>query len=101
MDKEIRAQGMDEFPAACASPKLHRHALHGFFPSNRAMPRMLRLFFGLLTRPASSRRDLVLKNLALRQQLVVLSAQASSPEAPCTRQALMGPTCAGFEIGQF
>jgi len=43
------------------------------------MPRMLRLFFGLLTRSVSSRRNLLLENLALRQQLAILSARHPQP----------------------
>ena len=40
---------------------------------------MLRLFFGLLSRCVSSRRDLLLENLALRQQLAVLKARHPQP----------------------
>jgi hypothetical protein len=46
---------------------------------------MLSLFFGFLVRCASSRRDLLLENLALRQQITVLQrkhprAQISAPD---------------------
>jgi putative transposase len=44
------------------------------------MLRTLRVFFGLMTRIASSRRNLLLENLALRQQLVVLRARNPQPK---------------------
>jgi putative transposase len=43
------------------------------------MYRLLRLFFGSLIRLLSSRRDLLLENLALRQQLAVLKARRPKP----------------------
>ena len=46
------------------------------------MPRMLSLFFGLLARCASSHRNLLLENLALRQQLTVLGARHPHPRLP-------------------
>ena len=41
--------------------------------------RLLRFFFGSLIRLLSSRRDLLLENLALRQQLAVLKARRPKP----------------------
>ncbi len=38
----------------------------------KSMPRTLRLLFVLLVRSARSRRNLLLENLALRQQLSIL-----------------------------
>jgi putative transposase len=43
------------------------------------MPRSLRLYFGLFSRCVSSRRDLLLENLALRQQLAVLKMRHPQP----------------------
>ena len=43
------------------------------------MPRSLRLLFVLLTQSFRSRRDLLLENLALRQQLAVLKAKHPQP----------------------
>jgi hypothetical protein len=43
------------------------------------MLRLLRLFFGLVARIARSRRDLLLENLALRQQLGVLRTRRPQP----------------------
>jgi hypothetical protein len=43
------------------------------------MPRTLRLLFVLLTRSFRSRRDLLLGNLALRQQLAVLKTKHPTP----------------------
>lgn len=43
------------------------------------MLRLLRLFFGVLARSLSSRRALLLENLALRQQLAVLSRKHPQP----------------------
>jgi len=46
---------------------------------NRSMPDMLRVLFVALSRCVQSRRDLVLKNLALRQQLAVFAAKHPGP----------------------
>jgi hypothetical protein len=46
---------------------------------NWLMPRLLRLLFVLLIRSARSRRDLLLENLALRQQRTVLKQKPSQP----------------------
>ena len=46
------------------------------------MPRMLSLFFGLLLRTMFSRSDLLLENLALRQQLTVLGARHPQSRFP-------------------
>jgi hypothetical protein len=46
------------------------------------MLRMLRLFFGLIACSSSSRRDLLLENLALRQQLAVLKTRHPQPRFP-------------------
>jgi putative transposase len=46
------------------------------------MPRMLRLFFGLLIRSVSSRHSLLLENLALRQQLFVLTGRSPQRRVP-------------------
>ena len=43
------------------------------------MLRTLRLFFGLLARAVRSRRNLLLENLALRQQLTVLKSKHPQP----------------------
>ena len=43
------------------------------------MFRLLRLFFGLVARIVRSRRDLLLENLALLQQLGVLSRRRPQP----------------------
>jgi putative transposase len=43
------------------------------------MPRMLSLFFGLMSSAFRSRRNLLLDNLALRQQLSVLKARQPQP----------------------
>src|SRR5580692_8334594 len=43
------------------------------------MPRTLRLLFSLFARSFRSRRDLLLENLALRQQLEVLSRRNPQP----------------------
>lgn len=43
------------------------------------MSRTLRLYFGLLVRTVCSRRNLLLENLALRQQLMVLKSRHSQP----------------------
>jgi len=43
------------------------------------MLRLLRLYFGHFARCSSSRRDLLLENLALRQQLAVLKARHPQP----------------------
>jgi hypothetical protein len=43
------------------------------------MPRSLRLLFVLLIRSARSRRDLLLEDLALRQQLGVLKQKRPQP----------------------
>jgi hypothetical protein len=44
------------------------------------MPRMLRLFFLLVIRSVRSRHDLLLDNLALRQQLAVLARRRPQPK---------------------
>jgi transposase InsO family protein len=43
------------------------------------MPRLLRLLFDLFLRSVYSRRDLLLENLSLRQQLAVLERRSSRP----------------------
>jgi hypothetical protein len=63
----------------------------GLSPCNTAL--MLRLV-RLLPVPVigffSSRRDLLLENLALRQQLAVLKTEAFSPSPCCYRQTFLG-----------
>lgn len=56
------------------------------------MSRLLRLFFGLFSRCVSSRHDLILENLALRQQLAVLKARHPQPRFAVrgSGQALLG-----------
>jgi hypothetical protein len=53
------------------------------------MLRLLRLLFVSLVRSFCSRRDLLLENLSLRQQLAVLKAEASTIEVQGSGQALL------------
>jgi putative transposase len=46
----------------------------------KPMLRLLRLFFGLFVRAVTSRRQLLLENLALRQQIAVLKARHPRPK---------------------
>jgi transposase InsO family protein len=56
------------------------HITFGLFPCKTGfMLRLLRLLFVLAARPIRSRRDLLLENLALRQQLAVLKERHPQP----------------------
>jgi hypothetical protein len=50
----------------------------------------LRHLFGWMVSAFSSREDLVLENLALRQQLLGSSSQTTSPPIDCPAQAVLG-----------
>src|SRR3954452_20530927 len=65
------------FASSCASPKLRLACI--FCDMTRLMPAILRTLLIALSRSFRSRRDLVLENLALRQQLVVLAAKHPRP----------------------
>ena len=51
----------------------------GFQCEDEGMPRLLRLLQALISNSLLSRRDLLLENLALRQQLAVLAAKRPRP----------------------
>ncbi len=63
--------------STCASPKLHLVCV--FYDITRFMRVILRAFLVALSCGFRSRRDLVLENLALRQQLAVLVAKHPRP----------------------
>jgi hypothetical protein len=66
------------------------------------MLRLLKLLFVLLVRSVRSRRNLILENLALWQQLAVLKTQASPTKACRSRQIVLGDLAAdlaGLEAG--
>ena len=65
------------------------------------MLRLLRLLFGLLVRTITTRNNLLLENLVLRQQVAILKRIHPQPGSPC-RQALLGivePALARLEEG--
>ena len=66
------------------------------------MSRTLRLFFGLVARSVRSRRNLLLENVALRQQLAILKERHPQPRFRVSGQALLDvpePILARMETG--
>jgi len=57
----------------------------------KAVSVLVRLFFGTLFRLSYSRRDLLLENLALRQQLAVFKLKKPAAEIDHVRQVLLAP----------